>query len=120
MALFELFCGVACTRRTGAGRRADVVTREGTFRVINPETKTAEITLAPITGSLPRAESLRLRYIVRRTTGKLVYQVRIDNQVVVLVQRFDIGHSAVIRRLRCHGEPIDYASRCQYSCHGSS
>jgi hypothetical protein len=42
------FCDVACKRATGAVLRVDV-TREGTFRVINPDSKTAETTLAPIT-----------------------------------------------------------------------
>jgi hypothetical protein len=46
---FGLFCGVACSRSTGAGRWVVVVTREGTFRVTNPESITAETILAPIT-----------------------------------------------------------------------
>ena len=82
----------------------DVVTREGTFRVINPDIKTAETTtLAPITICSP-SRSLRLSYIIRWAAGKFVHQVRIDNQVVVLVQRFNISYRAIIRRRSCHGD----------------
>ena len=67
--------------------------REGTFRVINPDSRNTETTLAPISICYPEhkdykdaEEKLRLRYVIRRTAGKLVYQVRIDNQIMVLVQ----------------------------------
>ena len=47
-----------------AARATDVVTREGTFRDTNPDSKKTETALATITICSPEQKSLRLRYIV--------------------------------------------------------